>query len=170
MLMFGEAGSGGWGNGPRSMILGMFVVSPSPPSTHKRASPSSSSWAIGVLIFLPLSSSMSPVCLRRPSTLHSHIPSPISSQGTTMEHNNPPCHCRCHHCCRLGRCRCHRFCLPWSLLRRDGGRYQISGCSTHSCGVQKSWSAAIGPNVDAGDSGYIAMQMGHVFEAVAECG
>ncbi len=61
MLVLSWAGSSGWVNHHGTIILGTFVVPWSCPSMPQRAPSSSSSFIVGVLIFVPLSSSMSPV-------------------------------------------------------------------------------------------------------------
>ncbi len=70
MLTFGEVGSGGGqGNGHRIMVLGTVVAPSSRTLKLRRACPSSSSCAAGILIFIPASSLMSPALQCVPSKL-----------------------------------------------------------------------------------------------------
>ncbi len=80
MLDFGGAGSGGRGSGRTGMVMGTIVAPSSRPSKPKRASSSSSSsFVVGVPIFVLPSSSISPALQRAPSTISCSIIPPLDT-------------------------------------------------------------------------------------------
>ncbi len=69
LLVFGGAGSGGWANGHKVMVLGTIVAPSSRPSIPKQARLLLLLLVVGIPIFIASSSSTSPALQHRPSTL-----------------------------------------------------------------------------------------------------
>ncbi|PBK89399.1 hypothetical protein ARMGADRAFT_1065211 [Armillaria gallica] len=145
MLMFGEAGDGGQGNGRRIMVLGTFVAPSSRTSKVKRACLLLSLCAGGIPTFIPASSSMSPALQPVPSKLSfSNIPSLYCLIAPQWSITTPA----------------HIVVVAVALL-------DVVVIVTI---VWKSCTVAIGTDVDAGGTGWIGMGMGVGFVAMAAVG